>query len=224
MLKQRLLTAAILIPLLLAVLFVASPTQFYVVMFMVSLWAAWEWAGLMEIQDVPVRLLYVFAMGLVLVKALMMPILPVLVVAAIWWVVAIVMIVRYAYGYHSLNRNFVMRGMIGMLVLVPCLVALCYIRRQEQGQMILLFLFALVCGADTVAYFVGKQWGKNKLAPLVSPQKSIQGLVGALVFAVLLTSIVLWMSHAPFMYGSLVMGAILGIVLISVVGDLFESM
>ncbi len=53
----------------------------------------------------------------------------------------------------------------------------------------LLFLFVLIWGADSAAYFVGKKWGKTKLAPLVSPGKSVQGLIGALVFTILVAII-----------------------------------
>ena len=97
-------------------------------------------------------------------------------------------------------------------------------KNLEKSLHFLLFLFVLIWGADTAAYFSGKKWGKNKLAPLVSPGKSIQGAVGAMIFSILLTFLALWIGRDSFQgwFWATVLSIIT--VLFSIVGDLFESM
>lgn len=89
----------------------------------------------------------------------------------------------------------------------------------------LMYLFLLVWGADSGAYFVGRKFGKNKLAPTVSPNKSIEGLIGGVVITTILIIVVesiyldLTISqHILFLLLSLIT------VFSSVLGDLFESM
>jgi phosphatidate cytidylyltransferase len=114
--------------------------------------------------------------------------------------------------------------LMGFLVLIPCWAALNYLRSLHDGIYTLLFLFALIWGADSAAYFVGRKWGKHKLAPQVSPGKSWQGLCGALVCALFIAAIAGWLSETPIQLWW--RGAVIAVVtvLFSVMGDLFESM
>jgi phosphatidate cytidylyltransferase len=107
---------------------------------------------------------------------------------------------------------------------VPCWVAINYIFIQHEGRLALLFLFILIWGADSAAYFVGKKWGKHKLAPQVSPGKSIEGMMGALVFTILLAIITQLLCRIPLERWH--WGILLSLltVIFSIVGDLFESM
>ena len=66
----------------------------------------------------------------------------------------------------------------GFIVLVPAWLALTVL--HKQGPKLLMFLLALVWIADIAAYFVGKRFGKNKLAPNLSPGKSLISVVGDL--------------------------------------------
>lgn len=106
--------------------------------------------------------------------------------------------------------------------ILPC--ALLLLFQHNHGTALLCFLFAVVAAADTGAYFAGMKFGKHKLHPLVSPGKSVEGLVGGLAAGTLVCMV----SSATWLDGlgvrikfSFLVGICL--VLISVVGDLAES-
>jgi phosphatidate cytidylyltransferase len=113
---------------------------------------------------------------------------------------------------------------MGAFVLVPCWASINYIRNQDEGPLGLLFLFVLIWGADSAAYFVGKKWGTKRLAPYVSPGKSWQGLMGALLVSTLIVLTTLWLCNVPFPIWPWAIVLSLVTVLFSIVGDLFESM
>lgn len=89
----------------------------------------------------------------------------------------------------------------------------------------LMYLFALVWIADSGAYFVGRKLGKRKMAPKVSPNKSVEGLFGGLAFtAVLVISVQSYYLDLTFLQHILFLLLSMVTVLASVQGDLFESM
>jgi phosphatidate cytidylyltransferase len=235
MLKQRVLTALVLIPLFLALLFKLSPYGFGVFTTVIVMLAAWEWSLLMGIKPFMVRLCYpVFVYGIakafaIIIMFLRVPIEYILLIGAAWWLLALILVMRYPNASERWGKSLVLRGVMGLFVLIPTWWALNYIRDTnlygaDNGTYALLFLFVLIWGADTGAYFAGKKWGKDKLAPKVSPGKTRQGLIGALCTTLLI---------APFFYSvmpdagpNLLAVIILCVitVLFSVLGDLFESM
>lgn len=95
------------------------------------------------------------------------------------------------------------------------------ILRQDAVEYLLIALFAMIWANDTGAYLVGKKFGKRKLAPNISPKKTIEGLVGGILSAIIIAFI------ATFYINELsYLNAILIAVLVSfsaTVGDLFES-
>jgi len=64
--------------------------------------------------------------------------------------------------------------LLGLVVLLPAWIALLLLREQS-GQLVL-FLLVLIWAADSGAYFVGRRWGKTKLADKVSPGKTLEGV------------------------------------------------
>lgn len=224
MLKQRILTAIILIPLFLLLLFKLSPQYFFILTSIVTVWAAWEWSGLMGVKKVYRTFIYPAIIFICLVGALWLPIPHVLAATFFWWLFALGLIVVYPKISDAWGKGVIVRGLMGLFVLIPCWLAINFIRNAENGIEILLFLFILIWGADSVAYFAGKKWGKTKLAPLVSPGKSTQGLYGALAAAVAIALIALWWFGIPFKIWFWVLSLSILTVLFSIVGDLFESM
>jgi phosphatidate cytidylyltransferase len=120
-------------------------------------------------------------------------------------------------------RSSSVRTWLGILILPAFWFAVVMIHRQEQGPWLLLFGILIVAVADSLAYFAGRAWGKTKLAPALSPGKSIEGMVGGLVGVGVLAAIgaVLPLFQAVSSW-ELAMWSML-VALYSVAGDLEES-
>ncbi|TAK79227.1 MAG: phosphatidate cytidylyltransferase [Gammaproteobacteria bacterium] len=224
MLKQRILTALILIPFTLALLVYLPPAGFCIVTLLMTLAAAGEWSNLMGVKRVSRRILYVGIILFLMIDALFIPAPVILAIAFIWWLWATVAVLRYPRGSQGWGRSVLLRGLMGVFVLIPCWVAINYIRMQSDGVFDLLFLFLLIWGADSVAYFVGKKWGKTKLAPEVSPGKSVQGFAAAMLSAIGIAAAALAFWKVPLPIWPWVIALAMVTVLFSVVGDLCESM
>lgn len=114
---------------------------------------------------------------------------------------------------------------MGFICLIPCWMAVNYIRISFiNGRITLLFVFLLIAAADSGAWFFGRQWGRHKLLPAVSPGKSREGLLGGFVASLCLVLYALWWSSTPWIIwpGAIVLSMVT--VAFSVIGDLFESM
>lgn len=224
MLRKRIVTAFILIPLTLLLMYFLNPIAFAVFTGIVLLLAAWEWTGLMEITSPRNRFFYLLLIIAMMVGMLFLPTGFVFFLTASWWVCALLLVV----AYHKLSLSWMRwqfaQAVMGIFVLVPCWGALNFVRQQENGFYILLFIFALVWSADSVAYFVGKKFGKHRLAPKVSPGKSIEGFVGALLACIIVGLATFLLTSIPLgqWWGGIFL--VIGTVCFSVVGDLFESL
>lgn len=224
MLMQRIITAIILAPLTLLLLFYSSAQAFCLVTGLVLLAAASEWTSFMELKTIPGRLAYLILAAIVFSLLLFVPVTTIFICAFAWWIVATFLVVLYPRASEWWSNSKIVRGIMGLVVLAPCWVAINTIRDQNDGIYALLFLFMLIWGADSAAYFVGRKWGKHKLAPLVSPGKSREGLYGAMIFSILVALVALWISGAPSALWPWAIILSLITVLFSIVGDLFESM
>lgn len=223
MLKQRIITALILIPIALAVLFFLPPQYFFMLTALIALVGAWEWCNLLMVKKKSARFLYLFLIALTLLGAAFVPVTLIFILAFIWWIVATVLIVLYPRATRWAQTIY-WRAAMGIVVLVPCWAAINYIRNQADGTFALLFLFILIWGADSVAYFAGKKWGKTKLAPNVSPGKSIQGAGAALIFSIIFTMAILWFNEIPLRFWTWAIFLSVITIVFSIIGDLFESM
>ncbi|MDC3328278.1 phosphatidate cytidylyltransferase, partial [Pseudomonadales bacterium] len=118
-------------------------------------------------------------------------------------------------------------GLIGVVTLIPCGASLVWLKTQSDAATVLLLLLVLIWAADIGAYFVGRRFGQRKLLPNVSPGKSVEGLVGGLLIAVIAGFATLELM--PKVDGRALgyagwLWLFLGIGLISVLGDLTLSM
>ena len=138
-----------------------------------------------------------------------------------WWMGNIFLVSQYPKFINVWFHPIYLRYLYALLLFIPSLVSIILIY-NSYGQFALLSLFLILWTADSGAYFVGSKMGKRKLAPKVSPGKSIEGLLGG-IFSVVLLSIILVMTDLlPFKSFLFVfISAMTGI--ISVFGDLFES-
>lgn len=241
MLRQRLLTIAVLLPLFVWCVLALPTPYFALIIALMVLLGAWEWAGLVGLSGNGERVAYLVIMGAALGGAAWLASVPllrhaVLAGAVVWWGVAMVWIRRYSrdpHGFlHSLRadrpRSFPPRwlfGMLGVVVLLPAWLGLVVLHGNAfAGGYLVLLLMLLVWGADSGAYVAGRLWGRTKLAPEVSPGKSWEGVYGGLAVALLLAlGGGLWFGLD---WRTLVTLALLSFVtvLFSIIGDLFESM
>lgn len=225
MLKQRVITALILAPLAAAGFILLQGAWFALFIGAIVALAAWEWARLCGEQRQVGRIVYAATVSLFMIGLYRdsWPVTYYVLPALCWWAYATVMIIRYPAGRGVWQGSFV-RQLFGLLVLLPAWAGLVWLRAQEYGLWLIFALLILVWAADIGAYFAGKTWGRNKLLPSVSPGKTREGLLGGLVFSELLALAAMfylgWGATA-IMLGAL--GAAL-VVLVSVVGDLAESL
>src|SRR6185437_4002556 len=180
MLKQRIFTALILIPLFVTLVLTLSEKHFAALTGIIVFWCAWEWSGLLGMKSFSQKIVYpliVIALLLTTLYVLSTHFISVpqlLYAAFVWWLIASVLVVLYPRYSGLWGKGILIRGLMGFMVLIPCWVALNYIRMTPHGTYMILSLFVLVWGADSGAYFAGKLWGKNKLMPEVSPGKTWQ--------------------------------------------------
>ncbi len=114
---------------------------------------------------------------------------------------------------------------IGVLVLVAPWAALVDLHRvPDLGPGLVLFLMILIWTADSMAYFVGRRWGRAKLAPAVSPGKTRVGVYGAVAGAIVCGWVFAWLLSLSVSETLLVLLLCGLAALISVVGDLYESL
>lgn len=110
------------------------------------------------------------------------------------------------------------RAVVGAAVLLPAWAALLYL--HARGPAMLLGVMAIVWIADTAAYFAGRQFGRHKLAPAISPGKTWEGVAGAFAALALYAVLLSMLAGMPLLP---LFAMVAGLLYMSVLGDLFES-
>jgi len=224
-LKLRILTSLVMAPLVIFTILFLPDQGFSWVLIGIMIIAAWEWAGLTTCRNSVLRLLFAASLGGLLAMMLyyqMKGAEAVIMFGVAWWVLVVVLLPFYHRTDLPAHRwQFPLRAVM-YLVLASAWSA--YVMLHQMNPEYVLYVVLLSIMADTAAYFSGKRFGKNKLAPELSPGKTREGLLGGLVGVGLLALLASWyfklevMAAIYFILLSLVAG------LISVVGDLFISM
>nr|WP_153674121.1 MULTISPECIES: phosphatidate cytidylyltransferase [Providencia] len=237
--KYRLLTAIILIPIVIAALFLLSPANFGLVVIAVCALGAWEWAQFVgwHSQAKRIGLAVVFAAILLAMQFSISDInqfssepmiLYGLWAGLIWWGIAIILVVTYP-ASASWGKSVVIRLLFGVLTIIPFYCGMMVLRTVGYqsdtffGAWWLLYVMLLVWGADSGAYAFGRTIGRNKMAPKVSPGKTWEGLVGGLITAGIISWLFSAFAPIPVMPDYLLVTSII-VVVVSVFGDLTESM
>ncbi len=222
MLRQRLLTALVLVAVLLVVLLVLPRQAAVGVLAVMMLVGAWEWSGFLRTDSRAVRLAYVAVaavlMALGWIVGLDAPTLRILLVAALgWWLVAFVWLSAFP-GRVVAPAT----AIAGLCVLIPAWVALGRLHLSDPaGPQWVIFLIVLVSLADVGAFFAGRRFGRLKLAPRVSPGKTWEGMFGGVFFAMIVACAGVWWFAVP---AGPFIALCAAVTLISIVGDLTESM
>ncbi len=235
MLKARAITAAILVPLFLAALFLLPDIAWAALTLVIITMATWEWAGFTAASDV-VKKAYTAltaAIGLLLLILLQsgwtQPIEYALFwgifLATLFWLIVVPLWLTTRLPI----RNFWLLALLGWAVLLPTWFALlalkitpllALVNLQGTGPYLLLGIIAVVWVADSAAYFSGKRFGKHKLAPQISPGKTWEGVLGAWLAVSVYGAIIC--TYLKMNYWLIVI--LWGITVLSIMGDLLESM
>jgi phosphatidate cytidylyltransferase len=234
MLRQRVITALIIIGAFVAVL-VLAPFPVQALLFaLVACAGAWEWSALVGCQSLLARAAYaavvpLLSLGLwVLVTAgnieVAAAVRPWLASAAMLWSVMLLALKSYPAGEWFWGRAWI-RGLLGWLMLTMTWAAVAFCLTLTNGPLMVFLMMLTVAAADIGAYFAGKQLGRHALALAISPSKTWEGFWGGMVCVAALVFII-W-NNLPPSYLHLDLGSLLALGLLtggaSVVGDLTVS-
>lgn len=230
MLKQRIITAIILIPLFLWVIYTPYNFVFDVVLLGLTLLCGWEWSNLAGLVQRYQKISYIVVLfllsvflyythNLILFKVI-------LVITGTWWLLNFYALWCYQRGRLFYPNRTSILLLLGIFLLIPMFISLVYLKQIQvhTHQHIILFLLCIVWATDTTAYFSGKYFGKKKLAVNISSGKTIEGFYGGFlggIFVGFLGTTLFGIYQLSWI--ELVIISFI-ITLISVVGDLFESM
>lgn len=238
MLKTRIITALIILPVVLMALFLFPTWAWTLFTLGIALTALWEWSRFCSFTTTPTRL-YLFV-SLIVCGAILAAhlgsrratfehiALVGFVVANMFWLLVVPVWLATAWRARS---SWVM-ALVGWVVVLPMWLAMLSLR--DVGSWLLLSFAVIVWVADCAAYFVGKTMGKHKLAPAISPGKTIEGALGGLIGVGLFYFLWRWFANAAHSNGEgwphvlLASGAWLFaffmlLTVVSILGDLFES-
>ncbi len=243
MLQLRVITATVLASLVAAAVFLLSPPYFSLLIGVITLGAAWEWGNLAGLKSVPKKCLFLslfllpmlgvyFWTQLLELAATIFDwtdiraysgLLEWLVVPPVLFWVSVMLIIRNApVAVLQWHIKPIYKLLIGWFVLQAVWMFFTRIRAFYGPEMMMYFLL-LIWAADIAAYFVGRHFGKTKLAPDISPGKTVAGMYGALLASVL-CALVLSLSYGfNFLIAlDFILLSVLT-VLVSIYGDLFIS-
>ncbi len=218
---QRIRTAVVLIIIVGIALFASqTPVLFAPLLAIGVTIAAHEWTKLMPKWRQPV--VYVLMVLVVTLASLMLK-----VTWVAWWLASLViwmMALSWVTKFPSYTKWYGQRlALMGVVILTGAITAMFYLWQASPWW--LMYVFLMVWCADSGAYFVGRKLGRVKMAPNVSPNKSMEGLAGGLVTGLLVVfgiSIFKLQLTGIALVAFVILSAVT--ILVSVLGDLFESM
>jgi len=246
MLIKRILTASVLASLIALAVFTLPMEYFSLVIGLVTLLAAWEWSNLAGVTSPFKRVLFLLVMILpmlgiqfwtqileLVAQTVDWPdvrdysgILEWLVIPPVlFWILVMILIRNTPTGVLNLTLKTRYKVLIGWFILLSAWMFLSRLRAFYGPEMTMYFLI-LIWVADISAYFVGKKWGSTKLAPEISPGKTVAGMYGALISGLICALVLnlynLRYGFNPMIAADFVLLSVLT-VLISIYGDLFVS-
>jgi phosphatidate cytidylyltransferase len=235
MLRQRVFTAVAMAAAFLGGIFFLPIAALAAVFAVIVALGAWEWAPLAGLRPALSRAAYLLLVVIGCAAFYLYlslgdsprrdDVQPVLGVACLWWCFALLWVRAYP-ASAPLWRSRPLRLFMGLMVLVPAWVAAVYLLSFQRGGVLMVLLVLLVAAADIGAYFVGKRFGRHKLAPAVSPAKTWEGFWGGMACAVAVTLLVWSILPVQFDHVSAPAAVAVGLAtaLTSVLGDLTVSM
>lgn len=226
--KTRMLTGLILFCLAIYVIWFTPNYFFLSVSTLMMTIAAWEWAGIVNLKAIWKRISYLILFLIILVL-LYFQFIPY--ILWLWlncflacWVIFVICKYSSNLKCFCIRYNWI-KSIIGILVLSSTWLSLNVLRFTPFSSNWLFLALAIIWSTDTGAYFTGKYWGKRKLAPNVSPNKTWEGLLGGIFLALIISVVILYIFNMPIRLILLnrLFTVIVLVSVLSIVGDLFES-
>jgi phosphatidate cytidylyltransferase len=235
MTRTRVIAALVLTPFAIAAILLLSTPWLMALAAVIFLVGLWEWLRLTDIDDTLAR-----SVLLVVNLALMVAIVwasrtdqgfsyvllqIMVVVGVVWWLLAGLWLKHYGFASDHDTHARVFKLAAGTLAIIPAWCAIGVIHGgQPYGHRWLFVALAIVWAADSGAYFAGRHYGRRKLSPRISPNKTVEGLAGGLACGLAVA-----LAFAPLAGATLAQLPAVALVALvavgfSVVGDLFESL
>lgn len=230
MTKTRVIAALIMAPVAICAILLLPTQWLAAAAALVFLTGLWEWFRLTGVDGLPRTVLLVLNLLLMVLlvwaSAGSLVLFQLAALAGVgFWLLALLWLRFFDFGAHEESSARMLKLAAGSLAIVPAWAALVLIHAGgPHGNRWLLTALAIVWAADSGAYFAGRAFGRHKLAPRVSPNKTIEGLLGGLVAGLAVAVGFGWLAGvqaADIGWLLLVAGVA---VLASVLGDLFESL
>jgi len=229
-LKTRVLTALLLLPLVMAAIFALPAQWFLILLAAILLGGSWEYRRLAGLSSHPAGYMLVLIQVVILVALFMHRsqwddgIFTAMTAACVAWLFMFVRLPLYQPDAQPDSRYQTVSFVTAAVSITTGWFAISWIRLQPEGSWLILLLLLIVWAADTGAYFAGKNFGKNKLAPHISPGKTREGLIGGLIAAPLVALLAAeLMPLAEFDTTKLILLALVT-ALVSAGGDLMVSL
>ena len=236
--RTRVIAALVMAPFAIGAILLLPTSWLVMLAALVFLVGLWEWFKLAEIDDTLQRTVLLIANLLLMVLLVwasrgstdLVPLRLMALVGAGWWLLALLWLrfFHFASDHETWARVFKLAA--GTLAVVPAWCALGLIHSSQPNGHIWLFVaLAIVWAADSGAYFAGRHFGGRwfagrKLAPRISPNKTLEGLLGGLAAGMLVAAVGALLAGAGMAQLPGVLLVAIFTVLFSVVGDLFESL
>lgn len=230
MLKQRVITALLLLPLVMAAIFMASASWFLLLLALVLLGGSWEYSRLAGVSSYPTGYLLVLIQATILAVLLLykdywaIDITLYLSVCCIAWILLFIRLPLYRPETKLDNSYRVISLTTAIVSITTGWFALGWMRVQPDGSWLILLLLLIVWAADTGAYFSGRAFGKRKLAPHISPGKTMAGLYGGLIAGPLIALLAAYLMPIEAIEPIRLVLLSVVTVLVSVGGDLMISL
>ncbi|MGF1719828.1 phosphatidate cytidylyltransferase [Vibrio kyushuensis] len=238
--KQRIITALILAPLVILGIFELPLYLFILTIAAVTGIGFWEWTQFVEHKSrqralIPSVIVTLISFVLIASDATSLNTIQpihyfILGIGGAWWLYSSALAITYPRSSKTWEHSNILRHAFGVLTLLPFLWSAILLRAQgieadaHYGAKLVLFVCLIVWAADSGAYFAGRAFGKRKMAPSVSPNKTVEGLIGGIITALVVAWFTAKWFGLEFSSPAVMIIITLVTVIISVLGDLVESM
>ena len=188
MLKTRVLTALVMAPIAIALVFLAPAWVFRLAAALLLLTGCWEFHRLANLGPRAGGLLFGLQTGIFALMYLNWDLFAenaaaMLTAGCLAWALMFTRLITYRDEQIADARFQTTSFVSALAAITSCWFALGWMRDQEQGEFLILLLLIIIWAADVGAYFSGRQFGRTKLAPLISPKKTWEGVIGGIMLA-----------------------------------------